>query len=63
VKIFRDQPGEHLVEAGNEDALHLHHLCLSEIKFAHRDDEVRQEMAQAKCDQRHVLLAATARPG
>jgi hypothetical protein len=37
-------------------------LCLSEIKHAHTDDEVRQEMAQAKCDQRHVLFAATARP-
>jgi len=37
-------------------------LCLSEIKHAHTDDEVRQEMAWAKCDQRHVLFAATARP-
>jgi hypothetical protein len=35
---------------------------LSEIKFAHTDGEVRQEMGWAKCDQRHVLLAATARP-
>jgi hypothetical protein len=33
-------------------------LCLSEIKFAHTDDEVRQEMAWAKCDQRHVPFAA-----
>src|SRR6202045_3401942 len=31
----------------------LEGLCLSEIKLAHTDDEVRQEMAQAKCDQRH----------
>ncbi len=37
-------------------------LCLSEIKFAHTDDEVRPEMALAQCDQRLVLLAATARP-
>jgi hypothetical protein len=37
-------------------------LCLSEIKLAHTDDEARQEMALAKCDQRHVLFAATARP-
>src|ERR1700738_673042 len=28
-----------------------HSLCLSEIKHAHTDDEVRQEMAWAKCDQ------------
>ena len=38
------------------------HLCLSEIKHAHTDDGVRQEMAWAKSDQRHVLFAATARP-
>jgi hypothetical protein len=37
-------------------------LCLSEIKFAHTDDEVRPEMALAQCDQRLVLLATTARP-
>jgi hypothetical protein len=36
-------------------------LCLSEIKHAHTDDEVRQKMAWAKCDQRRVLFAATAR--
>jgi hypothetical protein len=38
------------------------YLCLSEFKLARTDDEVRREMAQAKCDQRHVLFAATARP-
>ena len=37
-------------------------LCLSEIKHAHIDDGVRQEMALAQCDQRHVLFAASARP-
>jgi hypothetical protein len=38
------------------------YVCLSEIKLAHTDDGVRQEMASAKCDHRHVLFAATARP-
>jgi hypothetical protein len=37
-------------------------LCLSEIKHAHTDDGVRQEMAWAQCDQRHGLFAAPARP-
>jgi hypothetical protein len=37
-------------------------LCLSEIKHAHTDDGVRQEMAWAQCDQRHALFAASARP-
>jgi len=37
-------------------------LCLSEIKHAHTDDGVRQEMAQAQCDQRRVLFAASGRP-
>jgi CRP/FNR family transcriptional regulator, cyclic AMP receptor protein len=36
-------------------------VCLSEIKLAHTDDEVRREMASAQCDQQHVLFAATAR--
>jgi hypothetical protein len=36
--------------------------AMSEIKHAHANDEVRQEMAKAKYDQRHVLFAATARP-
>jgi len=30
-------------------------LCLSEIKHAHTDDGVRQEMACAQCDQRHSV--------
>jgi hypothetical protein len=42
--------------------LKFYPLCLSEIKLARTDDEVRREMAQAKCDQRYVLFAATARP-
>src|ERR1700730_15975043 len=28
-------------------------VCLSEIKLAHTDDEVRREMASAQCDQQH----------
>jgi hypothetical protein len=35
--------------------------CLWEIKHAHTDDGVRQEMAWAKCGHQHVLFAATAR--
>jgi ABC-type multidrug transport system ATPase subunit len=37
-------------------------LCLSEIKHAHTDDEVRREMASAQCDQRHEWCAVTAHP-
>jgi serine/threonine protein kinase len=44
------------------DRLHAKGLCLSEIKLAHTDDGVRQEMAWAQCGQRHVLFAASARP-
>ncbi|MFZ0057533.1 MAG: hypothetical protein WAL09_22390, partial [Pseudolabrys sp.] len=48
---------------------HTHHplvdaiarLCLSEFTLALTDDEVRREIASAKCGQQHVLFAATAR--
>jgi hypothetical protein len=29
-------------------------VCISEIKLAHSDDEVRREMASVQCDQQHV---------
>jgi hypothetical protein len=35
-------------------------LCLSEIKLAHTDDEVRREMTSAQCGQRHESCAVTA---
>ena len=37
-------------------------VCLSEIKLAHTDGEVRRGMASAQCGQWHEWSAATAHP-
>jgi nucleoside-diphosphate-sugar epimerase len=57
-----DDPLLQFVEARIHDQRSVADACLSEIKHAHTDDGVRQEMAWAQCDQRHVLFAASGRP-